>query len=316
MILNKKRLRVAFQVLVTLCVLIAFGVYLYNNIDKYINLIQISASGVVMLFVLALIFPVLNGMQNTYLYRELGLKKFTHLDGWMITAASSLANQLPLPGGIVSKGYYLKNKHNLSYTRFTSSTFASFFCFLAVNGFTGLLVMLYAKLFTNNPTPAVLVIAFAAMTAVILVFWLPVDRFKMPARVQNLTHQAVEGWVVIGKSPLLLVRLVVIQMLLVLLLSLRYYIAFHMLSQSVGLYQTLLFASASILTQLVSIAPGGLGVREAIVAAAASALGFDPAISVVAIGLDRLVMTVMIVLTGWISTVILGRDIADVPEAS
>ncbi len=314
--MNRKLLRVAFQLLITLGILITFGIYLYNNIDKYINLIQISASGVVMLFVLALAFPVLNGMQNTYLYREMGMEKFSHLDGWLITAASSLANQLPLPGGIVSKGYYLKNKHNLSYTRFTSSTFASFFCFLAVNGFVGLLVLVYAKLFTNNPTPAVLIMAFAAMTAVILVFWLPVDRLKMPARLQNLTRQAVDGWLVIGKSPLLLLRLVVIQVLLVLLLSLRYYIAFHMLSQSVGLYQTLLFASASILTQLVSIAPGGLGVREAIVAAVASALGFDPAISVVAIGLDRLVMTVMIVLTGWISTVILGRDIADVPAAS
>jgi len=86
-----------------------------------------------------------------------------------------------------------------------------------------------------------------------------------------------------------------------------------MLSQNVTLSQTLLFASASILTQLVTIAPGDLGVREAIVASVATVLGFDAGISVVAVSLDRLVAIVAIVLTGWVSMMILGKQFSGEP---
>ena len=51
-----------------------------------------------------------------------------------------------------------------------------------------------------------------------------------------------------------------------------------------------MFASAALLSLLVSFAPGGLGVTEALVVAIASTLGFDIGVSVVALGLVRLVL--------------------------
>jgi len=129
-------------------------------------------------------------------------------------------------------------------------------------------------------------------------------------------NQAIDGWTAIGRNSGLLFKLTVLQITLVVLLSLRYWIAFHMLSQNVTIGQTLLFASASILTQLVSIAPGGLGIREAIVASVAALLGFDAGISIIAVGLDRLVITIVIVLSGWVSTVILGKQISDISNES
>ncbi len=309
--MKNKFIRSTLHILISLGVIAAFVYYLYNNSEKYIELLNISKTGVFTLFVISLAFPLLNGMQNTYLYRGLGLTAFSQWDGFLITAASTLANQLPVPGGIVSKGYYLKQKHNLSYAKFTSSTFALFFCYLAINGSMGLVVLLYWILFDNRAAPPILLIAYTLMVACILVFWLPLERIRMPEKIHKWTHQAIDGWMSIGKNPELLFRIAVLQVALVIILSLRYWIAFHMLSQNVTVGQTLLFASASILTQLVSIAPGGLGVREVVVASVATALGFDAGISVVAVGLDRLVMTIMIVLTGWISTTILGKQISE-----
>lgn len=290
----------------------AFGYYLYNNSDKYLDLLNISKIGALVLFLLSLAFPLLNGMQNTYLYRCLGLIGFSHWDGYLVTAASTLANQLPIPGGIVSRGYYLKQRHNLSYAKYTSSTIAIFFCYLAINGLIGIAVLLYWILIAGTAIPSILLIAFTIMVGCILVFWLPLERIKMPEKMRQWTSQAVDGWIAIGRNPSLLFKLTFLQAGLVMLLSLRYWIVFHMLSQNVSIGQTLLFASASILTQLVSIAPGGLGVREAIVASVASVLGFDAGVSIVAVGLDRLVITVMIVLTGWFSTVILGKQISNI----
>jgi uncharacterized protein (TIRG00374 family) len=90
----------------------------------------------------------------------------------------------------------------------------------------------------------------------------------------------------------------------------RLWIAFHALSQGVTLDQCILFSSAAILTRLVSIAPGGLGVREAIVTSVASALGFDAGVSLVAVIIDRLVETVVVITLGIVYTYTLGKKIA------
>jgi uncharacterized membrane protein YbhN (UPF0104 family) len=312
--LNTKFTRFVLQLVISMGVIVAFAYYLYNNSDKYLELLDISKTGVLIIFLLSLTFPLLNGMQNTYLYRGLGLAGFSYWDGYLITAASTLANQLPIPGGIVSRGYYLKHRHNLSYAKYTSSTIALFFCYLAINGLIGIAVLFYWILIRETVVPFILLIAFTMMVACILVFWLPMERIRMPEKMRKWTQQAVDGWTAIGRNPGLLLKLTLLQAALVAFLSLRYWIAFRMLSQNLTLGQTLLFASASILTQLVSIAPGGLGVREAIVASVASVLGFDAGVSIVAVGLDRLVITVMIVLTGWVSTVILGKQISDIPN--
>jgi uncharacterized protein (TIRG00374 family) len=68
----------------------------------------------------------------------------------------------------------------------------------------------------------------------------------------------------------------------------------------------MLFSAATVLTQLVSIAPGGLGIREAVVAGVAASLGFDAGISVVAVALDRGVAMVVVIALGTIYTYILS----------
>lgn len=312
--MNIKLIRFILQFIISLGIIAAFGYYLYNNVDKYLELLQISKTKVLILFLLSLLFPLLNGLQNTYLYRGLGLMDFPHSDSVLITAASSLANQLPIPGGIVSRGYYLKRKYNLPYSKYTSSTVAIFICYVVVNGLIGIMVLTYWALFDGFKVPSVLFLAFSMMVACGLIFWLPFERVKTSERIRQLSHQAIEGWTAISQNPDLLIRLAVLQAILVLMLSFRYWIAFEMLSQNVSLGQTLLLSSASILTQLISIAPGGLGVREAIVASVATVLGFDTGISIVAVGLDRLVATVVIVLTGWISIVILGKQVSIIPD--
>jgi len=102
-----------------------------------------------------------------------------------------------------------------------------------------------------------------------------------------------------------------LQTCLMLFLAIRYWLAFHMLSQDVSVADVILFSSASVLTQLVSVAPGGLGVTEAIVGAIASAIGFDLGVSIVSVGLDRLVSTFVILLVGGISTIILSKQVSN-----
>jgi uncharacterized membrane protein YbhN (UPF0104 family) len=310
-----RHIRPIIVTIIGLAIVVGFVWYLYKNVDKYLQLLNLSIPGLVMLFLLSLAFPVINGLMNTYMFRGLGAN-LSHREGFLLTAAATLANQLPLPAGMITRGVYLKRQYGLSYTGYFSSQLALFICIVAIDGFIGLGILLDWLFFKNASVSLVLPAAYGLMVASIFIFWLPLEHIRMPAAIRKWTDQALEGWMLFKKKPVLLWKLLGLQTIETLLLAIRYWLAFHMLSQNETVTQTLLFATASILTQLVNILPGGLGVREALVGGVSSALGFDAGVSVVAVGLDRLVSTVGIVLVGWISTVLLGKQISDVSMKS
>lgn len=309
---SSSRIRFVIFSFISLGLIVFFIFYLYANKEKYQDLFQMSPLSVGFLFALSPVFIFVDGMINISMFRNLGAK-ISITDGFLLSGASAIANQLPISGGIISKGYYLKSKYNLGYSKFASAMLALFFCFIAVNGAIGSVVLLYWVVFTDATVPVFLIIGFLAMTSCVLVFWLPVDRIHLPNSVAERLSQALDGWSIINRNPVLILKLTVLQTVMMLLLATRYWLAFHMLSQNVTPGQAILFSAATVLTQLVSFAPGGLGVRESIVAGVASLLGFDVGVSVVAVGLDRLVATIVIVLLGGVGLVVLGKQISDLP---
>lgn len=307
--MKKKTVTTVLLSLISLALIFVFVYYLYDNSDKYLELFQASVADLIALSALSFAFPLISGVINTYLFKSFGAD-ISYWEGFLLAASSSLANQLPISGGIVSKGFYLKRKHNISYTKFISATMALSFCFLAVNGLIGLSILIYWVISKNVAFSPLLIGGFTFMAAFFLVFLLPFEKVKFPKKMRNWIFQAIGGWTLISKNPYLVLRLIGLQTGLTLLLAIRYWLAFQMLSQNVTICDTLLFSTASVLTQLVSFAPGGLGVREAIVGAVALALGFDMGVSVVAVGLDRLISTSVVLLVGGISAVILSSQIS------
>ncbi len=280
--------------------------YMWANAGELVEYLHLSTAGIVALLLLSLASPLINGLTNALLFERLGAR-VSYYEGILLAASTSLANQLPIPGGILAKGMYLKRRHDLSYLVYFSAMLALFFCSVTVNGMIGAGVLVYWLLVRRIEVPVVLMAGFAAMTALALVFIIPWSRLRLPLRVQGWVDQTLEGWKLISSDPCLLAKLLGLQTGLMLILALRYWLAFHMLSQEMTAGQVLLMSSASILTQLASFAPGGLGVQEAIVGAIASTLGFDLSISVAAVEVDRVPSTLVILLLGWIGTVLLGR---------
>ena len=311
----RSRLHSIILSLLALGVITAFFYYLYLNADNYLELLNISSSLVFSLVAISSIGMFINGLINTILFRSMGAH-LSHRDGFVLAAASTLANQLPISGGMIAKGYYLKKRHNLAYTKFFSVSLAIFVCFVSVNGLIGIAILLSWTALKKAPISPFLWIGFAIMSACILLFWLPFDRLRIPNNLRSRVSQAIDGWMFISKNPIVGFNLVVLQTIMMFLLAGRYWLAFHMLSQNVSLGDVILFSSASVLTQLVSIAPGGLGITESIVGAVALALGFDMGVSVVAVGFDRLLSTSVILIIGGVSTIILGKEISDFSSPS
>jgi uncharacterized membrane protein YbhN (UPF0104 family) len=290
-------------------VLLAFTFYLYGNVDQYQQLLDLSAGSLLLLAGLVLFFSFGKGLINYLFYRGLGVF-LTLNEGIGLAAVNTLANQLPFAGGLIAKGIYLKQRHELAYTRFLTATLALYVCFVAANGTIGIIVLLYWALVDQATVPALLLLGFASMTISVLLLWLPIDiRFVSGKWGQRLA-QLMDGWQVLSQNWPMVGRLIGLQVLVTLLFAGRFWIAFHALSQDVTLAQCVLFSAANVLTTLVTITPGGLGVREGIVAGVASLLGFEASVSVVAVGIDRLVATLVIIALGTVYTYVLSKKVA------
>lgn len=312
--MNKKLKRFLPRVL-TVAVLLVFIGYLWRNLDRYHMLLDFPFRTLVLLATLELAFAVVNGSINYILYRALGAALgFQESVG--LAAVNSLFNQLPFSAGLVGKGVYLKRRYQLAYAHFLGATTALYVSFVAVNGVIGLVVPVGVALRDGTRVPFPLVLAFCAMTATAVLLWVPVDALSLPGSVGQQLRQLAEGWRTLTQRVTLVGVMTSLQLVGTLLFALRLWIAFHALSQEVTYAQCLLFSAATVLTRLVSIMPGGLGVREGIVAGVAAILGFDAGVSVVAVGLDRLVATSVIIVVGTTYSYILGKKVLPVDPES
>ncbi len=287
-----------------------FVVYIYENVGRLIQLLDISFTLLMGIFLMVVIFLLINGLINHQFYRSIGIF-MTVNEAVGLAAVNTLANQLPFAGGLVAKGAYLKRKHRLDYTRYLSATMALYVCFVAANGVIGLAILIYWEITGELSGPIFLWFGFSGMAVSLLVFWVPLNTKSISENYKNTFLKLIEGWLVLRQKPFVTGRLVLLQCAITIFFAGRFWLAFRMVSQEVFFGQCILFASATVISRLVSIAPGGIGVREGIVAGLAALLGFDAGPIVFAVGIDRLIATSIVILVGTVYTYILSRNMSE-----
>lgn len=305
--MHRSAYRKIIPYLLTLIATLLFFIHIYNNAAQYRNLLQLSLRALLLLAAIAVLSTGVNGFINLLFYRGLGVALSLH-EGIGLAAINTLANQLPFAGGVIAKGVYLKRKYQLTYTRYFSATVALYVCFVVLNGIIGLVILSKWMVLDQITIPLLLPLGFAGMAGCILTFWIPTDIVHLtPQKLRQRFARLLDGWTVLRQDFVLLGKLVGVQSVMTLLLGGRLWISFHALSQGITITQCVLLSAATILTRLVSITPGGLGIREGIIAGVAVILGFEWGVSIVAVGLDRLISTAVIIVLGTIYTFILSK---------
>lgn len=300
--------RIRFTVIIAfyLVILVLAVSYLLPNAERYRQLLTFSP-GHVLLIVVIVVFPD-RGLQNYVLYPKLGAP-VSLAEAVVLSYVNTLANQLPFAGGMVTKGVYLKQRYRLPYTRFFGATVGLLVIAVSVGGSIGLATIGYLVFTSNEAPPWILVVAFAIMAFTAAMLWLPIPIRLFPSRWRERLNQLLSGTKYLAQHRELILRLALLQLLTVLNVSVRLWAAFRLMSQNIPLSYCLVFAAATLLTQLVSVAPGGLGVREAIVVATARLVGLDMGVALIAVGIDRLIATATIVVLGALSSVALSRKL-------
>lgn len=296
-----------FSAIFTILTIGVLGLVVFQNFDRIVQLFRLSLATALLLAGLVVIMTALNGTINFLLYRRLNVP-IPYFKSFGLAAVNSLANQLPFAGGLIAKGVYLKRRYNLDFVKYLSATGALFICFFATNGFVGLIGLLYLSLTGSSQIPVVFILGFTIMVSSVLILFVPAKIDFLPERWQEFLVKAKDGWSVIRTDKVLIYRMIAVQIVSILVMSVRFWFAFRVLAIETSILQCILFSTATILTRLVSIAPGGLGIREGVVAGMATLLGYEPGISALAVGLDRLVATLTIIFLGFISTYFISRD--------
>ena len=283
---------------------LVLGLLIYFLIQKWSYVGQNYTLRTIPVLVIAaftFLLITVRGLANYLLFRSLAER--ASLLVWIaLAAASSLVNYLPIPAGLIAKGFFLKRVHNLSYVRFAQGQAVIFVLFMLANGVVGLCTVL---LWLGRTDAMAVVAAFALMIASTLPLLAPESAWgplrHLIARMGGpLLRNSRASWPAIGLC----------QVAALFLLAGKLQLAFSFGPETPSYGACLVFSAMTIATRFISITPGALGVREFLIGGVAYVLDFDVADAVIASSIDRLIELIILAPLGGLSSWRLTRELA------
>ena len=267
-----------------------------NYLREIGRLRQASPVPVIAVLLVYLINRSLDGEGLRIALVQLG-HPINRFEAFLMSILGAYANLVFPRGGLGAPAMYLKLRYGVGYTDFTSLVlFTSLLQVLATSA-SGLLSLAAAKAMGGTPLNLGVACVFtASLVAGILVMLV---RIKVPdswhARVVGFVRRLNGSLRLLGESKTLVLRTVVLQVLCVLLRTVRLQLAFFALGQEVNFSGTLVSSTLADLALFVSVTPASLGIREGIVAYGATMMGTTPSMAVAAALLDRLIWTLAVI---------------------
>lgn len=218
------------------------------------------------------------GMVNVLTFRREGTG-IRFPQGFQLAILNTVGNYLPFSAGLVAKGIVLKRSFGVPYKSYTLISAYTFAAMLGAGGLTGLFALYW--LGGGN---AVLWGLFGGMACLPAIVQIPIGRLPLLSWLRyadkaDAIRRSFHGI----QGPVLLLNLAMIAVL-----ATRLGLAFEMLGHGLPFAHVLLLASGGILNRMLTLTPGGIGIREGIVAVLGHLTGLNYELIVLAAGLDRL----------------------------
>ena len=298
----EKNNKVILYFVVVLPIIAGFYFYIRHHAGEFQKILSVGFidCAVISLFVIATIF--LNGLIIKVLVEFFRLKLRAR-EWFGLSVVNTLGNYLPLKIGFVLRAAYLKRAHDFPYTSFISSMGVGYLAVILSSGFIGMAGAV-AMFLVSGKFYLILFLLCAAMFLGGLFFIVFSPKLK-PSQNKIMKHagNVIEGWNLIKRDRMLLLKLFSINILMVLVYAMRIFFASAALGYDFSFLYSLLIGIPAMLSIFVIFIPAGLGVREAI-------MGFSAGPAGVVIGsLDRIVAVMWVVGLGVIFAVILSKNL-------
>lgn len=278
------------------------------NRESFEALKNVSLAGLILVVVAKLVIFFSNGLFTKW-SAEAFTKKLSLGDGIYVGILSAIGNFFgPLLGGTSIRAVYLKKYHNLSYSKFTSTLMWYYLIlFMLVS-----VVAIFSLLLLDKTQQTGALLTFFTLWLAVLVGLTfirlpsherlkPFEKNKLGRFVGRLLREIEAGWKVILGDKRLLLKLLFVSVLSFAGSFLAAYVEFSILNietslPALGLYTTMVTASL-----LLSITPGAIGVREAMLLIVATTIGISGSqiiqIAVIDRGIHFILLLALFILT-------------------
>lgn len=267
---NNKRQLTSLAILII--IIVGLGFYLKANEELLSSLSKISLASVLWLIAIRILFMATNGLFLHAFAAKFGVH-LSPKEWFGLAVVTTMGNYItPFSGGLIARAAYLKRRHAFPYAQFAASLAANYLVTFWIIGVIGLLAMITlvpAGLFSWAVT-----LWFSGVTiALSILTMLPAVRLPGSNRLVRTINTVMEGWTLVRKDSLLLMRLALYTLINVLLNGLSFWLAYHALKIPISFAAALLISLLAVFSILVNVTPGNLGLQEAVISLSSGLLG-------------------------------------------
>ena len=262
--MNTAKTRSVFTIALLLLCVAGISFYLRANQELVGLLANLSWQTAVLLVILRFLFVAINGL----FLKLFAAKLHVHLNWreWVgLPFVTTMGNYLtPLSGGMLARAAYLKNRHALSYTHFTTLLAANYLITFWVSVLAGLGMMPF--LWQQARTPWLMLLFFVfCWVGLSVILLVPVPSFSSTKRPLRMLSQALIGWQTVKSDRRLMWHLVLLAMVSLFLNAAAFWLSYRALQIPVSWGTAVMVSLATVFSTLTTITPGNFGIREAFV---------------------------------------------------
>jgi uncharacterized protein (TIRG00374 family) len=278
----KKKLTKYISPILTVVILILFGLYLYRNPDIIKVVLDTKPK---YLLIIILIFISVFFLEGLFI--RVTLKAFNKdisiKESFYLSTLSRIGNYLlPMRAGAIFRATYLKKKYNFDYSKFLSTLYGYYIILFLLYSFVAIITLLF-KSFLNDEIFYILIIFFSGLFLAMLFLMfvrVPFKKFVnnregLLAKIVGFLDRFMKSWDVIVKNKKLLLQLIFITFQYILLNTIIIYVEFLSLGITINFLNLMLYSCLSGVSLLISLTPGSLGIREAVFLISSDSIGLD-----------------------------------------
>ncbi len=250
---------------------IIFLFYFYWNRQDFAKLVEIELYYIISIILLKLIILFFNGLCISVFLR--GYKLYMPLlESYYLSYITTWGNYFgPLQSGLGLRALYLKRKYDFPLSLFLTTMYGNYILVFFVNGIISLLTLAMIYEITGITSyPLILFFTTVVLVTAVIIYFpsssILFRDFLLKGKIAILhkLSKIFQGWIKLRKNRSLIYKLILLTLSNFFLWSIMYYLEYKAIGINLSIPQTLLFTTITSSTILVSITPGGIGIREGI----------------------------------------------------
>lgn len=293
-----KRRRALFSTVLILLFFGFLGFYIHNNLDDFSSIKIVSAPMLLGLCVSSLINQYGTGRGMDALLRPFNINLSTRETFGLIAITRLLNMTAPGRAGLAFRAGYLKNKYKFPFSVFISTLAAANVLIYLVGAIFGLAAL---TVMSENSFKTELAVLFSSMIVVIAGLFSFTPRIKKTNTIKSHIARALNGWREIKKDPKVLAGAAFWAIVNVISQAAIIFFAYQTIGFNITVASALIVSISVILSALIAITPGGLGITEGAMFAIASVLGLPGPVTIAAALARRLIGFLISLVTALVS---------------